>query len=298
MSTLRLTVYGIMCVGMITLGTSFYAIIRGGEAESTRVPKEWCLIQQLLNDTVTDESPVGLPLSSFIVSNIGWFLLSLLLPLLVYILEWPQCFSLTFWSQHLQQADPSWMIQHILGQCISFGSTEFLRYFLLEPNGRFWQACIPSNSTCLLEKHSYPNESSHTIQLSQLCGSIADTSSSSFSPLSSASLWSASSLSSPPPLDSTHLLSYLLDNLHSLPSEALSGFGCATFVVCHLFYNHPQRFKTPSLLSIALWLIYASLFVIIMVHFYHQEESTFSGLIYSFFMAYFYSYLLFFFTMV
>lgn len=258
-------IYSIISLFMVSLGSSFYALINHSET-STELPHEFCAIQSLL--AITNNQTENSFLYNGSTSVTCWIILSILLPGLVFILDgWHQRFNAswwstwwttwTFWSQFYNQHAP-WMWHHVVGQTIAFGTTELLRFLILTPNNAFWQHCSPNITTTTPGCQS--NTSSLPLLVSGLCFNSMD---------------EYQSLE-------TNIVTFLLQNLHSMPNLYLVSFGCATFIFLYVFYIHPLRLKVPTGVLACIWLLYTSFFFFISLFFYHTDQASLFDILISF----------------
>lgn len=256
--------YTILSLVMVTLGSSFYALINHSETE---LPKEFCVIQSLLLTTAGNAtSHQGGVVADSSWTTTPWITLSILLPSLVFILDgWHQRLQAsawstwwttwTFWTTAYHQHAP-WMWHHLVGQTMAFGTTEFLRYFMVTPNDAFWQQCHSNNAT-LPSPGCQPNATSLPLLVSHLC------------------LDETQSLE-------THLLTLLMQNLHSMPNLYLVCFGNATFIFLYVFYKHPLRLKVPTHVLAFIGFIYLSFFFSMSLFFYQAGQVSFLDILISF----------------
>lgn len=272
-----------LCISvlMLTLGGSFYSFINYSDSH-TELPKTYCVIKDSLSATYNaSEQWAHQQQNSHAAA--WWMFLCLCLPAIIFVLDfwhyrqsmWTKplcswtCLS-TFYNQHAY-----WIWHHLLGQSISFGTTEMFRYFLLEPNQAFWQQC-----SSLSEDNGTTTTTTTTESVPinmDICGPNASL------PLLASALClnknvQQSFLTGP----EEAVLSFLMQNLHSMPNVFLVSFGTATFIFLYLFYTHPHRLKVPTMILAFIWIIYTFCFLLISLHIYHLGQASFLDIIISF----------------
>ena len=287
-------IYTFIGILMLSLGSLFYSLINYSDSNSP-LPKEYCWIQLLYStqpiarDVLNDSSG----------QTTFWILFSVSLPFWTFLLDLCQsdilkrlsaCTHWRFWTAaYVQHAE--WLWPHVLGQTVSFGTTEILRYFFLTPNEVFWQQCTkavlnssditagsnvvhttnstrltlsnfttttpPPTTTPLLFTLGCQNNASLPLSVSLLCLNTT------ISDVNALQLWEQ------------QLLYFLLQNLHSLPNLCLVLFGSATFILLKRFVEHPCRPNAyPPCTSYILFNYFAWFFVMFM-YFYDSGKSSF-----------------------
>ena len=294
-------IYTLIGIFMLSLGSSFYSLINQSDT-NTPLPKEYCLIQSLYStQTIAEDVLNGNSgLTTFLI------LLNIALPFLAFLIDlWHsdtlKCSTAwthwTFWTAAYVQHS-AWLWPHILGQTISFGTTEILRYFFLTPNDAFWQQC----SNAVLNSSDI-TAASVVLQTTETLTSTplpTTTTSSTLPTTTTMSTLGCQNNASLPlivsllclnttlpdvnalqPLEH-QLLYFLLQNLHSMPNLCLVSFGSATFIFIKVFVEHPLKSITPTGWLFFVWLIYTGCFFLMSMYFYDVGQSSFLDIIISF----------------
>lgn len=346
MSARRLGVYSVLSLLMISLGGSFHSLLNQ-QGNTTALPPELCLMSSLLHSNSTWHP-------SFLLTPrqtqlMAWVLLCVFLPCLTFVLDawsarhqsWTFLKTATFWK-HFVAIHQEWILIHVVGQSIAFGTSELLRYFFISPNSAFWETCLhplkeeqpllpqeapftlATASAMVLASTSATSPNTTTTPMTTtttaMVNALVDTLAEAMVDTSTISTTTPTTVPSPfhlpdacqpnatgplllpflctsltqfmpttPPSAATaataspdQLLTFLIQNLHSSPNIMLSLFGNASFMFAYLFYKHPLRAHSPSILLGAVWLTYSLLFAACCIYFHQLGQATFLGLLYSF----------------